>query len=149
MRKEGRDSPFGKVLADGLKVQKMFRQGHDVLGTFTQRWDAELELAQAVKQVLSKTTILNRRLKILVGGSNDAYIHVDFSMPAETIEGLAVQHSQELHLSLQLQLADFVQEQRALVGQFEKTGLGSVGAAESSFFIPKEFALDQVFRKRC
>jgi hypothetical protein len=36
---------------------------------------------------------------------------------------------------LQLQFADFIEEKRTFVGQFEQTGLGGIGARKRAFFI--------------
>src|SRR5580704_2325718 len=66
-------------------------------------------------------------------------------MPAQTIVGSAVQYAQQLDLNVGWQFADFVQKERALVGQLEKSRLGVVGPAECPFFIAKQLALHQMF----
>ncbi len=69
-------------------------------------------------------------------------------MATQPVERLAIEHAQQFHLGLQLQFADFVEEQRALVGHFEQARLGSVGAAERAFFVSEQFAFDQVLGER-
>ena len=68
-------------------------------------------------------------------------------MPAQAIKRLSIKHAQQLHLSLQLQFPDFVEEKRASIGQLEQARLGCVGAAERALFVAEQFALHQVFRK--
>jgi hypothetical protein len=47
-------------------------------------------------------------------------------------------------LNVRWQFADFIEEKRAFVGQFEQSRLGTVGSAESSFFIAKQFAFNEM-----
>src|ERR1035438_9712010 len=106
------------------------------------------KLPEAVEEILAEAAFLDRGFEILVGGGDNANIDVDLAVAAETVEGLAIEHAQQLHLSLQLQFPDFVEEKSALVGQFEKAGFGSIGATEGALFIPEEFAFHQVLGKR-
>ncbi len=101
-----------------------------------------------MKEILAEAAILDRSFEVLIGGGDNADVDFNFAVAAETIEGLAVEHTQQLDLSLRLQFADLVEEERALVGEFEEPGLGGIGAAERAFFVSEEFALDQVFGKR-
>ena len=126
----------------------MFGERNDIFGTLAQRRNAKLKLSETMKEILAEAAFAHRGFEILVGGGNDADIHLDLAMPAETVEGLAIEHAQQLDLRLQLQFADFVEEERALVGQFEESGLGSVSAAERAFFVSEQFALHQIFGKR-
>ena len=48
---------------------------------------------------------------------------------------------------MQLQFADFIEEKRTFVGQFEQAGLGRIGACKRAFFIAEQLALYQVFGK--
>jgi hypothetical protein len=63
---------------------------------------------------------------------------------SQTVVRSAVQHPQQLYLNMGRQFADFIQEQRSLICQFEESGLGVVRAAEGAFFVAEQFALDQV-----
>ena len=148
MREQRGNGLRRKILAGRLQPQKVFGKGNDVLRTLSQRGNAQLELTEAVKKILAEAAISHRGFEILVGGGDNAYINFDFAMAAETVEGLAIEHAQQFHLSLQLQFADFVEKKRALVGHFEQPGLGGVGAAESAFFVSEKLALDEIFGKR-
>src|SRR5579863_7257473 len=102
-----------------------------------------------MEEILAKAAFLNRFFEVLVGGGDDTHIDSDLAMPSETVERLTIEHAQKLDLSLQLQLADLVEKQRAPVGEFKQARLGRVGAAEGPFFISEQLALHQVFGKRC
>ena len=47
-----------------------------------------------------------------------------------------------------MQVANFVEEKRALVGHFEQTWFGGVGAAEGPFLVSEELAFHEVLGKR-
>src|SRR5438270_7163072 len=97
-----------------------------------------------MEEILPEARLSDRSFKILVGCRHDPHIHFDLAMSTQSIERLPVKHTQQLHLSLQLEFANFVQEERAFVSQLEQSRLRTVGAAEGAFFISEQFAFDQV-----
>src|ERR1700722_12368087 len=148
MREQSRYRCRHKIFRWSLETKKMFGKGNDIFGTLAQRWNAKLKLAKTVKKVAAETAGIDRGFKILIGGGYNAHVDLDFAMSAQTVEGLAIEHAQEFDLHLQWQFADFIKEQRALVCELKQAGLGRIGAAESAFFVAKQFALDEVFRER-
>ena len=145
MREKGGDGLRRKVLAGRFETQEMFGEGDDILGALAQRRNAQLELSKAVEEVLTEAAFFDGGFEILVSGGDDADVDFNLAVTAETVEGLAIEHAQEFHLSLQLQFADFVEEESAFLGEFEKAGLRGIGAAEGAFFVSEEFAFDEVF----
>jgi len=95
-----------------------------------------------MEKIFAEAPFFHRCFEILIGRGDDSYIHRDFAMPTQTVVGSPVQHAQQLDLDMRRQLADFVEKESSLVGQFKESGLGRVGAAESAFFIAKQFAFD-------
>ena len=55
-----------------------------------------------------------------------------------------LQHAQQLGLQLERQLADFVEEDGAVVGQLEPANLRAVGAGVGALLAAEQLALDQV-----
>src|SRR5690349_8302963 len=100
-----------------------------------------------MEEVLPEATVAYGCLEILIGGGNDANVHLNLAVTAQAVERLPIQHAEQFHLRLQLQLANFVEEERALVGEFEQAGLRRISAAERAFLIAKQFAFDQIFRQ--
>src|ERR1700676_355476 len=122
----------------------MLGKGDNVFWALSQRRNSKLELAQAMEKIFAETAFSHGDFQVLVGGRDDPHIHCDLAVSSQTVVRSAVQHSQQLDLNMGWQFADFIQEERSLVGQLEKSRLGVVGAAESAFFVAKQFALDQV-----
>src|SRR4029077_1867398 len=55
-----------------------------------------------------------------------------------------LQETQELHLDVLVELADFVEEQRAAVGHLEQALVIAVGAGEGALAMAEQLALHQV-----
>ena len=97
----------------------MFGQSDNVFGALPQRGHAKLKLAETMEEILAKASCGNRGVEILVGGGDDAHVHFNLAMSTKAVEGISVEHAQQLDLSLKLQYPDFVKEERAFVGEFE------------------------------
>ena len=67
---------------------------------------------------------------------------------AEALEAPLFEHAQQLGLRDDREVADFVEEQRAFVGQLEAAGLAVVRAGERAFFVAEDFRFEQRVRQR-
>src|SRR5579859_4320814 len=105
-------------------MEEMFRQGHNVFTTLTQRRNAQANLAQAMVQIVAELSGLNHLLEILIGGGDDSNVNRHFSCSAQPIVRDAIQNPEKLYLHPRFKLAHFVQEQSSVMRQFEQTGLG-------------------------
>ena len=136
-----------KFLAGAFKRKKCSASATMSSGRSRSGGTRELELAETMKKILAEAAFANRGFQVLIGRGDDTDVYLDFPVPPETIEGLPIQHAQQLYLSVQLQFADFVEEQRPSVGHFKQAWLGSVSPAERTLFITEQFALHQIFRE--
>ena len=98
-----------------------------------------------MKKIFAEASFFHRQLKILIGGRDHAHVNRDFSIPTQTIIRSAVQNPQQFHLDLRLQFANFVEKNRALVGQFKQARLRGIGATEGSLLVAEQFTLHQMF----
>ena len=62
---------------------------------------------------------------------------------AEALELALLQHAQQLHLRLQVDVADFVEEQRAALGQLEAALAALVRVGERALLVAEQLRLDQ------
>ena len=81
-----------------------------------------------MEEVFAELPLANHRFQIAVGGGDDAHVHGNRLRAADALEGLLLEHAQELHLRAGRQVADLVQEERALVGLLEAADAPLVGA---------------------
>ena len=65
---------------------------------------------------------------------------------AEALELALLQHAQQLHLRLQVDVADFVEEQRAALGQLEAALAPLVRVGEGALLVAEQLGLDQACR---
>src|SRR5579864_1518383 len=125
----------------------MFGESNDIFWSFAQRRNPQLELAEAVKQILAEAALAYCSLEVLVGCGDNTDVNLDLAMSTQTVERLSIKHAQQLDLCLQLQFPDLIEEKRASIGKFKQPQLRSIGGAKSARFIAEQFALHQVFRK--
>ena len=82
--------------------------------------------------------------QVAVGGGDHAHVHAHGLRAADALELLLLQHAQQLHLRLERQVADLVEEDGAVVGQLEAALLLLHRAGERAAFVAEQLALDSV-----
>src|SRR5215472_8661839 len=97
-------------------------------------------------EITAKFACRHQLFQILIGGGNHAHINADFFTATQPVVGDAIQHAKQFHLDLQVQIADFIQKERAAIRQFKEARLHGVSTAESAFLIPKKLTFNQVLR---
>jgi len=107
-------------------------QHRDVLAAFPQGRELEAHHIEAMKEVFAELPLANHRFQIAVCRGDDAHIHRNRFRPADPLEGLLLENAQEFYLRVGRQVADFVEEERALVGLLE--------AADAPLLSPRERA---------
>src|SRR5262249_59464607 len=98
----------------------------------------EMNLIQAVKEVIAKSPGAHALLKIAIGRGDNANIHRNFSQAAQSIVRSAIKYAKQLDLSLWLQFADFVKKQRARIGKLEESRFSNIGSAEGALLVADE-----------
>src|SRR5437773_955724 len=121
------------------------REVGNILLVLAQRRDGDGHHVQAVVEVFAKRALFERVAQIAVGGGDDAHVHLVRLGSPQALEFALLKNSQELHLGGPRHVADFVEEDGALVRQLKFPGLRGDGAGERPFFISEELALEKVF----
>src|ERR1700690_1714317 len=92
-------------------------------------------------------TFLDQLFDVLVGGGDTPEVHVDRTRAANTGDFVLLEHSQKIALRFQADISDFIQEDRATVGDLKTTLLPILGAGECAFLMPEKLALEQTLRQ--
>ena len=79
-----------------------------------------------------------------MSGGNDADIDVERLAGADALNRFFLQDPQELGLHFEADVADFIKEEGAAVGQFEAADLVAMCAGERAFDVADEFAFEEV-----
>src|ERR1700722_12419465 len=95
------------------------------------------EDVKAVEQIGTKFSVLYHCAQIAVGGCDQTRVSSQGSRASQTLEFSLLQNPQQLGLQLQRDLANFVEENRPLIGQFETADALRDGSGKSSFFVPE------------
>src|SRR5574337_2165675 len=115
-------------------LEKMGGEQRDVLRTLAQRWQPYRKHVQPVEQVLAEPTRRRLGLEIAMGGTDHPHVDLDGRVVPDAPDLLLLERAVELHLGLERQLADLVEEDRPALGLLEQAWFGRRGAG--SFPVP-------------
>src|SRR4029077_16655510 len=127
----------------GKRLNEIADQERNVFSAVTQGRDADREHVQAVEQVAAEFAAGDHLFQIAVGCCDQPGVYPPRLRAAETFEFLLLQRAQQLRLDIDWDIAHFVQEQRALIGQFHAPDFLTDRTGESAFFMTKQFAFEQ------
>src|ERR1051325_10468770 len=122
----------------------MEHQELDVLAPRSQRREPEGGYIEAVEKVEAELVFLGHRIEIAMGRGHDSHVDLDGFDAAEPLELPVLEQSEQLRLEGGAELADFVQEECALVGELDAARLSRDRARKSALLVPKELALEEV-----
>src|SRR5206468_11183215 len=142
-----RDFDFASVLGSELG-EEMTDEHRDLLAPLAQRGDPDLEDVQAVVQIFPELMGLHRGLEVTVGGRDEPHVGANDLLPTDAGEFAVLQDVQQLGLELQRDLADLVEEERALIHRLEFAGLLPVGARECALLVTEQLVIEQLAGKR-
>ena len=123
--------------------QEALREHRDVHLPLAQRGQPDRERVDAVVKVLAEPSVAHELLERPVGRRNQPEVDRDRLVAAEPLEAALLEHAQQLGLRDERHVADFVEEQRALVGQLEASGLAIVRAGERALLVAEDFRFEQ------
>src|SRR6266849_3619571 len=130
-------------------MDKVFQQHQNIVLPFAKRGYVDWEYVQPVVEVRAKCPVCNGGFQIAISCRYYADIDFDGLRASDAFEFTFLQHSQECNLSVQRQLADFVEENGSSVRQFKSTGAALHRPGERALFVAKEFGRNQRWGKSC
>ena len=128
-----------------VTLDEEFDERENILLAMPQGRNEDGDDAEPVEQVLAKGPIAHALLQIAIGGGDDADIHADILHAADAADGLILQRPQQFRLQVGGELADFIQEERAAVGDFKQPLLLRLGVGEGAALVPEELGFHQGF----
>src|SRR5690606_16390349 len=117
----------------------MLRQPRDVFTTVPKPRYMNTDHVESMEQVLAEQVLADQRLQVLVGGRNNADIHLDGHMSSDPVELSVGEHSQQTCLGFCRHVSDLIQEQCAAVGLLEAAGALRGGTGEGAFLVTEQF----------
>lgn len=126
-------------------AEEVLGDGEDIFPALAQRRHLDAALVEAVEEIGTKTARGDGFFELLVSSGYDAHIDRDLLAPADTVIGDAVEDAQQFDLNARFELADFVEQEGAGMGEFEEAGAGGIGTAESPALVPEKLGFHEVF----
>src|SRR5437016_7258716 len=124
-------------------MDKVFQQHQKVVLPFAKRRNMDREYVQPVVEVRAKCPVRNGGFEIAIRCRYYADIDFNGLRASDAFEFTFLQHPQECNLSVQRQLADFVEENGSSVRQFKSTEAALHRPGERALFVAKEFGRHQ------
>ena len=107
------------------------------------RGEHERHHAEPVVQIFAEASGLDFGLQLLVGGRDQTHVHRDFSGAAKAPEGLGLEHLEELGLQLRREVADLIEEDRAVVGDLEEALLPVFRVGERTLLVAEQLGVEE------
>ena len=129
-------------------LEEIGDQVRNVARALAQRRHLQIHDVDAIEQILAESAAFDFRFQHPVGGADYAHFNFLVFLGADPAELAVLQQLQQLGLQTQIEFGNFVEKQRAAMGQFHAARLRSVGAGEGALFVSEEFAFEQRARNR-
>ena len=125
------------------QCEEIVGQRRDVFAAFAQWRQIERDDIDAIEEILAKTAGDNFVGEIAIGGTDDTCVGAALLSVADAVVGAVLKKLKRLGLEAHIELGDFVEEERAVVGQFDETRFGGIGVGEGALFVAEEFAFEE------
>ncbi len=133
-----------EVVAGAEIFEEVECQGADVLRALAQGGNAHRDDGDAVVEIFAELALGDHGLEVAVGGGDDAHGDADGLLAADAVEFAFLQNAQEFGLGAGMEVAHFIEEEGAAVGQFELAAAQGSGSGEGAFFVAEELAFDEL-----
>ena len=134
----------GEAVLVGVELEEVLGEQGNVFAAGAQRRQIDGDDVEAVEEVFAEVAVAHRLAQVDVGGGDDAHVHLNLLNAAQVHEAAVLQHAQNLGLGVHAHGGDFVQEERAAVGDFEEALLGGDGRGERALDVAEERGLEQL-----
>src|SRR5215207_8893247 len=115
----------------------MLYQQRNVLLALPQRRHGYRINIQPIPEVFPERSLLHFEFQITVSGCDDPNVNFNRSISAEPFKLTFLNHSEQLHLQLQRQLANLVEKHRSAVCQLETALLAPDRTRKRALFVSK------------
>ncbi len=117
-------------------------QKRHVLQLIPERRQFDFKGVDAIPKIFAELAGRDHFVQMPVGGADHAHIAGERLVIAHAADLAAFQEAEQFGLERLGQFADFIQKERAAIGQFNKSGAMFVGAGEGPFAMAEKFAFD-------
>ena len=132
----------------GVGRQEMAREREEIERAVAEWSDGEGRDVEAVVEVLAETPLRHRMLQVRVRRRDEANVHRDRAPRPDAHDLPLLEHAEQLHLRLEREIADLVEEERPAVRSLEPARLARERARERALLVTEQLALEERRRQR-
>ena len=136
------DLGFGEMFAEAVEPPAV-RDVADVILVLAERRHTELHDIEPHEEVFAEFAGADAGRKIAVGGGDESDVRLDFGASADAHEASAFEDAQEESLRLERQFADFIEEERPSVREFEESEFLTIRTGERALLVSEKPRLQQ------
>src|SRR5438874_7378874 len=123
----------------------MAGENGDVRGAIAERRNVKRNDIETIEKILTKTAVQDFLFEILVSSGDDANVHTNGLIGADRFEALFFEYAQNLGLSAEAHVADFIEKQSAAIGLLKFADLVVASTGETAFDVAEKFGFDELF----
>ena len=124
-------------------LDKIPCQERNVSRTFPQGRDLDGKNIQAIVEIAAKLLVQNHSFQVAMSRGHDAYVDSLRPRASQALKFPLLQDTEKLWLQLERDIADFIQEQLALMCYLKSAELLCDRTGERSSFMAKQFTFEQ------
>src|ERR1043165_3468205 len=126
---------FAATEISGDLVEEILGHRGNVFNPFAQRRERERYRTDAKIKIVAEPLLTDQLAHVLMRGRDQPHVDLAIAHVADAAKTFLFQHLQELWLDLQIDVADFVEKDRAAMGHFKQSLLRGGRARESALFV--------------
>ena len=120
-------------------------QERDILPSLAKWWYLNRKNIEPVKQILPELMVADHQREIPMCRRDKANVNMSGLVASQPLELLFLQRVQQLWLQVQTNVADFIQEQRAVIGNLKTPAFLHQGASECTLLMVRRLLFRQRF----
>ena len=131
----------------GELQQEELDQLRDLFTPLAQGRHVDFDHLQAIVEVFAEGAGAHHRVEVAIGRRDHPHVDVDGAIAAQLGELAILQHMENLGLQRLRHLADFVEQDGAVLRELELADAGGGGAGEGAALVPEQLAFEQFGRQ--
>ena len=109
----------GTLVLFRILLEEVIDQQRNVLAPLAQWRQVDGDHVETVKQIFAEPAVANHLAQINIGGGDDAHVHLHLLRAAQMHKPAILKNAQDLALRVHGHGADFVEEERTAIRDFE------------------------------
>ena len=130
------------TVAGSVEVHEVDREGDDVLAALGERGELDDVAGEVLPESRQEAALRDGSIEGAAAGGHDAHIHRFGLLAADAREGLVLEESQQTLLEGRGQVADLLEQHRAVRGPLEQSRAIAGGALEGALNVSEELSLE-------